>query len=286
MAMTLRQRLRGPRRHGRQRRPDAQGLPRGRGLSGAVAHHRLQPLHRPRLRPAPRHGPAEGRRPLRLLAALPLQPRAGPRRARPARSSTRRRRACRSRSTPTTRRATRCWPTAIRSAARRLLEQAQEDVLARWRLYEQWAALCRVAPAGGAAMIDLVDVATSGCPCRTRWWPRRGPSARTSTTSAGWRTRGRRRWCCTRSSRSRSRWRATTSTAISPTATESYRGVADLLPGHAELQARPRRLSRAHPPGQGRGRHPGHRQPQRRLHRRLDRATRGRSRRPAPTRSS
>ena len=34
--------------------------------------------------------------------------------------------------------------------ARRLLEQAQEDVLARWRLYEQWATLCSGRDAGGA----------------------------------------------------------------------------------------------------------------------------------------
>jgi pyruvate-ferredoxin/flavodoxin oxidoreductase len=34
--------------------------------------------------------------------------------------------------------------------ARRLLDQAQEDVLARWRLYEQWAALLSGRDAGGA----------------------------------------------------------------------------------------------------------------------------------------
>jgi pyruvate-ferredoxin/flavodoxin oxidoreductase len=34
--------------------------------------------------------------------------------------------------------------------ARRLLEQAQEDVQARWRVYEQWAALSAGRDAGGA----------------------------------------------------------------------------------------------------------------------------------------
>jgi pyruvate-ferredoxin/flavodoxin oxidoreductase len=34
--------------------------------------------------------------------------------------------------------------------ARRLLEQAQEDALARWRVYEQWAALLGGREAGGA----------------------------------------------------------------------------------------------------------------------------------------
>ena len=81
MAMTYGHRLRRPGGHGRQRHPDAPGLPRGGGLPGPVADHRLQPLHRARLRPAPRHGPAEGRGPLRPLAALPLQPRPGPGRA-------------------------------------------------------------------------------------------------------------------------------------------------------------------------------------------------------------
>ncbi len=73
----LRQRLRGQGRHGRQRHAHRQGLPRSRGLRRAVAHHRLQPLHRPRLRPGARHGAAEGRGQLRLLAAVPLQPRPG-----------------------------------------------------------------------------------------------------------------------------------------------------------------------------------------------------------------
>jgi pyruvate-ferredoxin/flavodoxin oxidoreductase len=57
----LRQRLRGQGRHGRQRHAHRQGVPGSRSLRRAVAHHRLQPLHRPRLRPGPRHGSAEGR---------------------------------------------------------------------------------------------------------------------------------------------------------------------------------------------------------------------------------
>ena len=57
---------------------------RRRPIDGPVADHRLQPLHRPRLRPAPRPGPAEGRRRLRPLAAVPLQPGAGRRGQEPA----------------------------------------------------------------------------------------------------------------------------------------------------------------------------------------------------------
>jgi len=34
--------------------------------------------------------------------------------------------------------------------ARRLLEKAQEDVLARWRVYEHWATLSSARDPGGA----------------------------------------------------------------------------------------------------------------------------------------
>ncbi len=70
----VRARLRGARRLRRQDGPDGPGLPRGRVLPGAVADHRLQPLHRPRLRHGPGRGPAEARRGLGRLAALPLRP--------------------------------------------------------------------------------------------------------------------------------------------------------------------------------------------------------------------
>ena len=40
-------------------------------------------------------------------------------------------------------------------AAQRLLEEAQEDVRTRWRIYEQWAAARREPGAGGPAMSDL-----------------------------------------------------------------------------------------------------------------------------------
>ena len=44
---------------------------------GPSHHHRLQPLHRARLRHGPRAGSAESRRAVRLLAAVPLRSRAG-----------------------------------------------------------------------------------------------------------------------------------------------------------------------------------------------------------------
>ncbi len=46
----LRQHLRGARGLRGEGHPDGEGLPGGRGVPGAVDHHRLQPLHRPRLR--------------------------------------------------------------------------------------------------------------------------------------------------------------------------------------------------------------------------------------------
>ena len=59
-----------------------QGVPGGRGLRRPVADHRLQPLHRPRLRHAQRAGAAEAGRAVGPLAAVSLQPGAGRRRAR------------------------------------------------------------------------------------------------------------------------------------------------------------------------------------------------------------
>ena len=72
----LRLRVRGPGGHGRQPQPDHQGHHRGRGLSGPLAHHRLQPLrdalHQGRHDQLPDRD-EEGRR-LRLLEPAALQP--------------------------------------------------------------------------------------------------------------------------------------------------------------------------------------------------------------------
>ncbi len=68
------QRVRRARRDGRRPPADADRVPRGRGLRGAVARDRLQPLHRARLRHARRARPAVPRRRQRPLAADPLRP--------------------------------------------------------------------------------------------------------------------------------------------------------------------------------------------------------------------
>ena len=63
-------------------------LRRGRELARPVARHRLQPLHRARLRHGARRRPAAARRGLRRLAALPLRPAARGAGASPRSSST------------------------------------------------------------------------------------------------------------------------------------------------------------------------------------------------------
>ena len=69
----VRPRLRGAGRVRRQDGADRAGLPRSRVLSRTVADHRLQPLHRPRLRHGGRRVAAEARRRLRRVAALPVR---------------------------------------------------------------------------------------------------------------------------------------------------------------------------------------------------------------------
>jgi pyruvate-ferredoxin/flavodoxin oxidoreductase len=70
----IRARLRRPGGLRGQRRADDEGVARGRVVPGPLAGHRLQPLHRARLRPGAWHrAPAARGRP-RLLAALPVRP--------------------------------------------------------------------------------------------------------------------------------------------------------------------------------------------------------------------
>ena len=114
----LRQRLRRPRRLRRQGRADGEGVPRGRGLRRPVAHHRLQPLHRARLRPGARPRAAEAGGGHRLLAALPLRPAAPGQRARTRSCSIRRRPRRTSASSWRTKRASGWSSSRIRPASR------------------------------------------------------------------------------------------------------------------------------------------------------------------------
>ena len=183
-------------------------------FDGPFAHHRLQPLHRPRLRPAPRDGPAEGRRAVRPLAALPLQPRTGGRRkesdaarlegAEPAAGKVRLQR------------------DALHDARPQRSGSGQETPGrgARGRA----GTLADLRAARGAAGHPGPDRrwpcltsrrATWASRSGTPWWPPPHRSARRSTTSGGWRTRAPRPSCSTHCSRSSSTSRATTWTAIS-----------------------------------------------------------------------
>ena len=76
----------------------------------------------------------------RRLAALPLQPEPGCRGQEPADPRLARRRRSRSRTTCTTRLATARWHSVDEERAEMLLAQAQQDVLNRWKQYEQLAA--------------------------------------------------------------------------------------------------------------------------------------------------
>ncbi len=70
----LRARLRGARGDGGQGQADPRRAARGRELARPLARHRLQPLHRARVRHGARRRAAEARRRLRRLAAVPVRP--------------------------------------------------------------------------------------------------------------------------------------------------------------------------------------------------------------------
>ena len=106
---------------------------------GPVAHPRLQPLHRARLRPAPRHEAAGPGGRQRSLAAVPLQSGHAHARASVPSGWTRRGRPSRSRTTPTTSCATARSRKTDPEVARALLAEAQQIVTEKYRQYEELA---------------------------------------------------------------------------------------------------------------------------------------------------
>jgi pyruvate-ferredoxin/flavodoxin oxidoreductase len=100
-----------------QRRADREGSAGSRRLAGRLAGHRLQHLHRPRLRHEPVDDPAEAGRAERSLAAVPLPP--GPTAMRSRSSSTAPTRRCRTPTSLAARPGSRCWPAANPDRARR-----------------------------------------------------------------------------------------------------------------------------------------------------------------------
>ena len=137
----LRSSVRGARRDGRQRHPDHESVHRGRSARRAVADHRLQPLHRARLRHGARHRSAEARGATPDTGRCSATTRRWPRKARIRSCWTRERRAFRWRSTSTTKPVTPCWCNSDPDEAKKLLEQAQENVNERWKLYQHMAAM-------------------------------------------------------------------------------------------------------------------------------------------------
>ena len=111
-----------------------QGLPRSRGLRRAEPDHRLQPLHRARLRPGPRPRAAEGGRQLRPLAAVPLQPGAARPRARTRSSSIPRRRRIALKDYVYNETRYTMLAKSNPEQAQKLLALAQQDVQQRWKL--------------------------------------------------------------------------------------------------------------------------------------------------------
>ena len=245
-----------------------QGLPRGRGVPGAVAHHRLQPLHRPRLRHGVRRRAAEAGRRARASGRSTASTRAAwPTGEPPLQLDSGR---------PRPR-----WPTTC--ATRRasgMVEQADPDALQaarcsrpsssatqRCAVYQQLAGIT-VPPSdetgeanarrrAGAKLrrthgplaprylgLDAAPPAHARAP--RRW-------STTSTPCAGSRTPARRPSSCTRSSRSRSpasRWRAFLHTESHG---ESFAEALSYFPDPAELRARARGLPRAPAARQGGG---------------------------------
>ena len=96
-------------------------------------------------------------------------------------------------------------------------------------------------------------------------------SARRSTTSGGMEDAGAAASCCTRCSRSRSTARASDLDHYLTDGTESYAEALTYFPDMRHYNLGPGRLPRAHLARPRSRRHPGHRQPERRLDRRLDR---------------
>ena len=203
--------------------PDPQGLQGSRGLRRAVAHHRLQPLHRPRLRPGPRPRSAEGGRATPATGRCSATTRRWPARARIPSSSipVRPRIPLKEYIYNETR-----YTMLVKSnpeEAKRLLALAEEDVKNRWKLYEYMSADARRTARMEASNDRPVqnhrpdDPATSGLKLKNPLVASSSPvHARRSPTSGAWRTPASPPWSCPRSSRSRSPWRARSSTAPSP----------------------------------------------------------------------
>ena len=230
-------------RDGRRHAAHGEGAGRGRGAPGPVARDRLQPLHRARHRHVDGDEPPEGRRGDRATGRC-----TGSTRGRRGRASTR------SISTPSGRRIplkaftakearlrdARSAPTPI--GPRHCWASAQDDVDARWRLYEQIAGVDRgprprggpdgPSPRGGETRHERrpSHAGTWGWTSRTRVVPSASPLGQRIETLRRCRTRAPPRSCCPRCSRSRSSTTRSSSHGALEAGAESYAEALTYLP--------------------------------------------------------
>ena len=233
-------------------------------------------------------GPAEGGGAVRLLAAVPLQPGPGCRRAR-----TRLQLDSKAPAIPLEKyiyNETRyTMLTQSESGGRaKLLKEAQEDVHNRWKLYEHWAAM----PVDGAkapepgpekaavaattakeAETDMADLTTTylGLKLKNPLVASASPlcrGPRQHPADGRRRRRGGRAALAVRGADRR--WRATNSTAISPRARSVRRSAQHISRPAATTTSGPDAYLEHIREGEGGGEDSGHRQPERHLQGRLD----------------
>ena len=253
-----------------------QGVPRGRGLRRAVADHRLQPLHRPRL--STWRTAMDQQKDAVQSGHWPLF-RYNPRRRATAStrsSSTRRRRASRSRSSSTTRRASPCWPRPTRSGPSELLALAAgRTSTSAGATTSSWPA-CAASPAPAPRRTgpgtSPEEAVTSTCrttlpgaaSCAARWSPRPSPLYRDLDTlgaPGGRRGRGGGAALAVRGAdRPTSSW-SWTGCSRRPRTTPARRS--RYFPELDDYNTRARTLPGPHQPGQAGAVGPGDRQPQR-----------------------
>ena len=136
-------------------------LPRGRGLRRAVAHHRLQPLHRARLSTCATGSSSRSWPSQRATGRCSATTRRCARPAATRSCSTRRGRASRWRTTSTTSRATARSPTPTRPRPSGCSAWPQQAVDQRWQIYEQLATRGAQRLPGRRAQGPLMDLSTT-----------------------------------------------------------------------------------------------------------------------------
>ena len=159
----LRKCLRGARGDGRKRHAHGEGIPGSGSVRRAVADHRVQPLHRARIRHGARHGAAESGGAVGLLAAHPLQPALRSKGQNPFQLDSKPPSDSAASNMPTRKRATPCWPGASRPTARRAIAtQPRTTSLDVGNIYEARASMPAACTGAGPAGEGEPETAVSG----------------------------------------------------------------------------------------------------------------------------